>query len=78
MSFYANPGAKAFGFLGEVPDKVDAYGGMTMAEGAFLPNGRVLEPMTFAFLLVGAMIPYWFAALTMKSVGKVPDVSMIV
>merc|ERR1712072_1411695 len=27
-------------------------------------------PVTFAFLLIGAMIPYWFAALTMKSVGK--------
>merc|ERR1719313_290655 len=31
---------------------------------------NILEPITFAFLLVGAMIPYWFAALTMKSVGK--------
>merc|ERR1719316_1558813 len=31
---------------------------------------NVLEPVTFSFLLVGSMIPYWFAALTMKSVGK--------
>jgi H+-translocating diphosphatase len=31
---------------------------------------NVLEPTTFAFLLIGCMIPYWFAALTMKSVGK--------
>merc|ERR1719335_410977 len=31
---------------------------------------NVLMPVTFAFLLVGSMIPYWFAALTMKSVGK--------
>merc|ERR1719436_421841 len=31
---------------------------------------NVLEPKTFAFLLIGSMIPYWFAALTMKSVGK--------
>merc|ERR1712213_68477 len=31
---------------------------------------NVLEPVTFAALLVGAMVPYWFAALTMKSVGK--------
>merc|ERR1719324_1565670 len=30
---------------------------------------NILEPVTFAFLLIGAMIPYWFAALTMKSVG---------
>merc|ERR1712151_127150 len=30
---------------------------------------NVLTPITFAFLLIGSMIPYWFAALTMKSVG---------
>jgi inorganic pyrophosphatase len=36
-----------------------------------ISNGvNVLEPITFAFLLIGSMIPYWFAALTMKSVGK--------
>eukprot|EP00930_Biecheleria_cincta_P001534 TRINITY_DN102670_c0_g1_i1.p1 TRINITY_DN102670_c0_g1~~TRINITY_DN102670_c0_g1_i1.p1 ORF type:complete len:805 (-),score=166.40 TRINITY_DN102670_c0_g1_i1:151-2514(-) len=44
--------------------------------GAFVIRLRVtsgvniLEPTTFAFLLIGCMIPYWFAALTMKSVGK--------
>lgn len=31
---------------------------------------HILEPNTFAFFLIGCMIPYWFAALTMKSVGK--------
>merc|ERR1712156_1740 len=31
---------------------------------------NVLMPVTFAFLLIGSMIPYWFAALTMKSGGK--------
>eukprot|EP01083_Nonionella_stella_P163085 535929_1 len=31
---------------------------------------NVLEPLTFSFLLVGAMLPYWFSALTMKSVGE--------
>ena len=31
---------------------------------------NILEPTTFAFLIIGCMIPYWFAALTMKSVGK--------
>merc|ERR1719215_1706853 len=35
-----------------------------------LTGVNVLEPITFAFLLIGSMIPYWFAALTMKSVGK--------
>merc|ERR1712054_93707 len=29
----------------------------------------LLEPLTFAFLMVGANLPYWFSALTMKSVG---------
>jgi Na+/H+-translocating membrane pyrophosphatase len=29
----------------------------------------VLNPVIFSFLLVGAMIPYWFSAMTMKSVG---------
>ena len=30
----------------------------------------ILQPITFAGLLVGAMLPYWFTAMTMKSVGK--------
>jgi len=30
----------------------------------------ILNPFTFAGLLFGAMLPYWFSALTMKSVGK--------
>jgi len=29
----------------------------------------VLEPIVFTFLLYGAMLPYWFSAMTMKSVG---------
>ena len=31
---------------------------------------NVLEPLTFSFLLIGAMLPYWFSAMTMKSVGE--------
>jgi len=31
---------------------------------------EILDPLIFAFLLIGAMLPYMFAALTMKSVGK--------
>lgn len=31
---------------------------------------QILEPLTFAFLLIGSMLPYWFSALTMKSVGE--------
>lgn len=30
----------------------------------------ILSPVIFAALLVGAMIPYWFSAMTMKSVGQ--------
>ena len=29
----------------------------------------LLEPLTFAGLLLGSMLPYWFSAMTMKSVG---------
>eukprot|EP00992_Anisonema_acinus_P001109 TRINITY_DN10381_c1_g1_i11.p1 TRINITY_DN10381_c1_g1~~TRINITY_DN10381_c1_g1_i11.p1 ORF type:complete len:794 (+),score=241.15 TRINITY_DN10381_c1_g1_i11:61-2382(+) len=30
---------------------------------------NVLRPITFAFFFMGAMLPYWFTALCMKSVG---------
>jgi len=33
-------------------------------------NPNLIDPMVFAFLLIGAMLPYWFSAFTMKSVGK--------
>jgi len=32
-------------------------------------NVNILEPFTFAGLLLGAMLPYWFSAMTMKAVG---------
>jgi len=31
---------------------------------------NILEPFTFAGLLLGAMLPYWFSALTMSAVGE--------
>merc|ERR1712194_448415 len=31
---------------------------------------NILDPWTFTGLLYGAMMPYWFSALTMKSVGE--------
>eukprot|EP00696_Hemimastix_kukwesjijk_P018960 gnl/Hemi2/8059_TR2777_c0_g1_i1.p1 gnl/Hemi2/8059_TR2777_c0_g1~~gnl/Hemi2/8059_TR2777_c0_g1_i1.p1 ORF type:complete len:801 (-),score=320.10 gnl/Hemi2/8059_TR2777_c0_g1_i1:75-2390(-) len=30
----------------------------------------IMEPLVFCGLLCGAMLPYWFSAMTMKSVGK--------
>ena len=43
--------------------------------GAFVTRSHIngvdiLTPITFAGLIVGAMLPYWFSAMTMKSVGK--------
>merc|ERR1719409_444747 len=31
---------------------------------------NVLNPWTFTGILLGAMLPYWFSAMTMRSVGK--------
>jgi len=31
---------------------------------------NILNPITFSGLIIGAMLPYWFSAMTMKSVGK--------
>ena len=45
--------------------------------GAFITRAQLtvdkislLSPLIFACLIFGAMIPYWFSAMTMKSVGK--------
>eukprot|EP00775_Hariotina_reticulata_P003821 gene3821-4079_t len=35
-----------------------------------LIESSILDPKVFAGLLVGAMLPFWFSAMTMKSVGK--------
>ncbi|XP_042421348.1 pyrophosphate-energized vacuolar membrane proton pump-like [Zingiber officinale] len=37
---------------------------------AAIPAVDVLTPKVFIGLLVGAMLPYWFSAMTMKSVGS--------
>jgi len=41
-----------------------------VAGGEVDSNVEILQPLTFAFLLIGAMLPYWFSAMTMKSVGS--------
>lgn len=35
-----------------------------------LAGPQILTPVVFAFLLIGAMVPFWFSAMTMKSVGS--------
>lgn len=42
----------------------------TSGDALDLENTKVVNPLVFAFLLVGAMLPYAFSAFTMKSVGK--------
>merc|ERR1712071_522260 len=43
----------------------------TSSEDAIFAEGvNILEPLTFAFLIIGGMIPFAFAAMTMKSVGQ--------
>ncbi|KAL2942531.1 Pyrophosphate-energized vacuolar membrane proton pump [Bienertia sinuspersici] len=37
---------------------------------ASISNVNVLTPKVFIGLLIGAMLPYWFSAMTMKSVGS--------
>merc|ERR1712113_392145 len=46
------------------------------------PTGKaqsvnILAPITFSGLLVGAMLPYWFSALTMKSVGMAANAMVL-
>ncbi|KAL4281686.1 hypothetical protein GQ457_03G042210 [Hibiscus cannabinus] len=38
--------------------------------GAFVSRFDFLTPKVFIGLIVGAMLPYWFSAMTMKSVGS--------
>lgn len=43
--------------------------------GAFVTKAEIatidlMEPYPFAGLLIGAMLPYWFSAMTMRSVGQ--------
>merc|ERR1739838_946197 len=39
------------------------------ADALFADGVNMLEPLTFAFIIIGGMIPFAFAAMTMKSVG---------
>lgn len=56
-------------------------GFITLSKDAFLVNGvttvNILKPWPFAGLLIGAMLPYWFTAMTMKSVGRAASAMVI-
>jgi len=45
------------------------FGGFMTRCGLEQGGMDVLKPVTFAMLFTGAMLPYWFTAMTMKSVG---------
>ncbi|KDD76475.1 Inorganic H+ pyrophosphatase [Helicosporidium sp. ATCC 50920] len=46
------------------------FGAYITRAGISLADSSILDPEVFSGLLVGAMLPYWFSAMTMKSVGK--------
>jgi len=46
------------------------FGAFVKRCGLDAQDVSVLNPVIFSFLLIGAMIPYWFSAMTMKSVGN--------
>lgn len=46
------------------------FGAFITRTGIDLEETSLLDPRVFCGLLIGAMLPYWFSAMTMKSVGK--------
>lgn len=45
------------------------FGGYCIRASIEPADVSIMEPMTFFGLLTGSMLPYWFSAMTMKSVG---------
>jgi len=55
-------------FVTRVANTIELMGGTDeQVKESYKVN--ILEPFTFAGLLIGAMLPYWFSAMTMKAVG---------
>ena len=46
------------------------FGAYVTRAGITVAQASILDPHIFFGLLIGAMLPYWFSAMTMKSVGK--------
>lgn len=49
------------------------FGGYCTRAGIQPADVSIMEPMTFFGLLMGSMLPYWFSAMTMKSVGMAAE-----
>jgi len=52
--------------FGAFVTRVSSNGNSPLSSGAV----NLLSPVVFAFLVFGAMVPYWFSAMTMRSVGE--------
>merc|ERR1712070_809615 len=60
---------KGFAIGGAALVALALFGGFCTRAGLEDVGLDVLKPIVFAMLFIGAMIPYWFTAMTMKSVG---------
>jgi inorganic pyrophosphatase len=52
---------------GGIPNNILGQAGET---AWVISDVQITDPLLFSCLLIGAMLPYWFSAMTMKSVGK--------
>ena len=46
------------------------FGAFVTRSGLAVTDVSLVSPLIFASLIFGAMVPYWFSAMTMKSVGQ--------
>lgn len=61
---------KGFAIASAALVSIALFSGFVTVVGDSLTTVDILRPLPFAGLLFGSMLPYWFSALTMKSVGK--------
>lgn len=59
---------KGFAIMSAALVSLALFGGYLTIKG--LKTVDLLEPFQFAGLVIGCMLPYWFSAMTMKSVGQ--------
>jgi len=50
---------------------------MPAGESLVVKGVNLLSPIVFASILFGAMVPYWFSALTMRSVGEAANAMVL-